>query len=42
MNDDLKSIAIGIIAGAVLCYCLNWVAEYYAYQREIIKRLDSD
>jgi len=35
MTEDLKAVAIGIIAGAVLCYCLNWAAEYYAYQEHL-------
>jgi len=35
MTDDLKSVAIGILAGAVLCYALNWMAEIIAYQSHI-------
>jgi len=35
MTEDLKAIAIGIFTGAVLCYCLNWAAEYYAYQSHL-------
>jgi len=35
MTEDLKSVAIGILAGAVLCYCLNLAAEYIAYQEHL-------
>jgi len=35
MTENLKAVAIGIFAGAVLYYALNWAAEYYAYQEHL-------
>ena len=34
-KHDLISAALGIIAGAILCYCLNLAAEWYAYQEHL-------